>query len=114
MGFIAAHISEDYEDFKFKSRPLNFIIMRTMRSLKTRGMQLTHASEDYEECEFKRRVVGMAAHLNEDYEDFKFKTRPQNFILMRTMRSLNSRVGWDSLLHILVRTMRTSNSRVGL
>ena len=92
MGFIAAHISEDYEDFKFKSRPLNFIIMRTMRSLKTGGMQLTHASEDYEEYEFKRRVVGMAAHLNEDYEDFKFKTRPQNFILMRTMRSLNSRV----------------------
>ena len=46
MGFIAAHISEDYEDFKFKSRPLNFIIMRTMRSLKTGGMQLTHVSDD--------------------------------------------------------------------
>ena len=88
--------------------------MRTMRSLKTGGMQLTHDSEDYEEYEFKRRVVGMAAHLNEDYEDFKFKNRPENFILMRTMRSLNSRVGWYSLLHIFVRTMRTSNSREGL
>ena len=76
MGFIAAHISEDYEDFKFKSGPLNFIIMRTMRSLKTELMQLEHVSEDYEEYEFKRRVVGIAAHLSEDYEDFKFKARP--------------------------------------
>ena len=76
MVFIAAHLCEDYEDFKFKRRPENFILMRTMRSLKTGLMQLKHVSEDYEEYEFRRRVVGMAAHLSEDYEDFKFKTRP--------------------------------------
>merc|ERR1711954_432670 len=112
--FIAADLCEDYEDFKFKRRPENFILMRTMRSQKTGLMQLKQVSENYEEYEFRRQVVGMAAHLSEDYEDFKFKTGPYNFILVRTMRSLNSRVGWYSLLHIFVRTMRTSNSREGL
>ena len=76
MVFIAAHLCEDYEDFKFKKRPENFILMRTMRSMKTGLMQLKHVSEDYEEYEFRKRVLGMAAHLSEDYEDFKFKTRP--------------------------------------
>merc|ERR1711954_106317 len=88
--FITADLFEDYEDFKFKRRPENFILMRTMWSLKTGLMQLKQVSENYEEYEFRRRVVGMAAHLSEDYEDFKFKTRPENFILMRTMRSLKT------------------------